>query len=366
MQIIKDWYKRRFSDPQVVILLLLLVIGFVVVLAFGRILAPLLTAIVFAYLLESTVQRLELWGVRRIVGVLLVFLGFVVVQTFLIFGVVPVLVRQMTQFVQQTPQYVGRFQDLMKGLPERYPNLVTEVQIEQFLAEIGNDISGLGQLALSQTSSAVSLVLALIVFLVLVPILVFFLLKDKDKIIDWAKGYLPKERLLVNRVWGEVDDQIGNYVRGKTLEILIVGFVSFVTFQLLGLQYAILLATLVGFSVLIPYIGAAIVTLPIAIIAYSQFGWTSEFAAVMVAYGIIQLLDGNVLVPFMFSEVVDLHPVAIIVAVLLFGGVWGFWGIFFAIPLATLFQAVIRALPIRAGEPVEDTETEGSPVLADP
>jgi len=95
----------------------------------------------------------------------------------------------------------------------------------------------------------------------------------------------------------------------------------------------------------IPYIGAAVVTLPIAAIAFFQWGWSPEFWYILVAYGIIQALDGNVLVPLLFSEVVNLHPVAIIIAVLVFGGLWGFWGVFFAIPLATLVQAVLGSWP---------------------
>jgi putative permease len=80
-------------------------------------------------------------------------------------------------------------------------------------------------------------------------------------------------------------------------------------------------------------------------IAWFQWGWSPEFIWLSVAYGVIQALDGNVLVPMLFSEVVNLHPVAIVVAILLFGGFWGFWGVFFAIPLATLVQAVINAWP---------------------
>jgi putative permease len=142
-----------------------------------------------------------------------------------------------------------------------------------------------------------------------------------------------------------VNAQIANYVRGKVWEILIVGAVSYITFSLMGLQYALLLPTLVGLSVIIPYIGAAVVTIPIALVAYFQWGWSAQFAYVMIAYGVIQALDGNVLVPLLFSEVVDLHPIAIIVAVLVFGGIWGLWGLFFAIPLATLVQAVLKAWP---------------------
>ena len=91
--------------------------------------------------------------------------------------------------------------------------------------------------------------------------------------------------------------------------------------------------------------GAAVVTLPIAIVAYFQWGFNSDFAYVMIAYTIIQFLDGNLLVPLLFAEMVNLHPTAIITAVLFFGAVWGIWGVFFAIPLATLIHAVINAWP---------------------
>ena len=129
-----------------------------------------------------------------------------------------------------------------------------------------------------------------------------------------------------------MDLQIGNYIRGKILEIIIVGVVTYIVFAWMGLNYAPLLAALVGLSVLVPYIGAAVVTLPVAVIAYFQWGLSAEFGYLILAYGIIQALDGNVLVPILFSEAVNLHPVAIIVSVLVFGGLWGFWGVFFAIP----------------------------------
>jgi putative permease len=111
----------------------------------------------------------------------------------------------------------------------------------------------------------------------------------------------------------------------------------------MGLQFAMLLGLMVGLSVVVPYIGAAVVTLPVAIVALFQWGWSSEFMWLMIAYSIIQAIDGNILVPLLFSEVVDLHPIAIIVAVLVFGGLWGFWGVFFAIPLATVVQAILKA-----------------------
>ena len=155
---------------------------------------------------------------------------------------------------------------------------------------------------------------------------------------------------MVDRVWSEVNDQIGNYVRGKVAEILIVGVATYIAFAIMDLNYALLLSVLVGFSVLIPYIGAAVVTLPVAMIGYFQWGFEAQLWYMLLAHGIIQALDGNILVPILFSEAVNLHPVAIISAVLLFGGIWGFWGVFFAIPLATLVKAVISAWQDNAAE----------------
>ncbi|MCB1843247.1 MAG: AI-2E family transporter, partial [Halioglobus sp.] len=186
-----------------------------------------------------------------------------------------------------------------------------------------------------------------------IPMLVFFFLKDREKILAWMGGFLPTHRPLLRQIWYEMDEQVANYARGKALEVLIVGSVSYFSFVWLGLNYAALLALLVGLSVIIPYIGAALVTLPVVAVAFFQWGIGSEFYWLVGVYFVIQILDGNVLVPLLFSEAVNLHPVAIILAVLFFGGIWGFWGVFFAIPLATLIKAVLNAWP-RSDTVVQD------------
>ncbi|HEB98696.1 MAG TPA: AI-2E family transporter [Thiotrichales bacterium] len=345
MNIVRRWFDRYLSDPQVVILSLLLISGFVLVVTMGNMLAPVLAAVVIAYLLEGLVAWLERRGMGRTPAVVLVFLVFMLALFFLIFGLIPLLSSQITQFVQHLPDMVAKGQAQLMRLPERYPELVSDDQVQAFMESVRRDLAAFGQKVLSLSLASLIGLITLLVYLILVPVLVFFFLKDKDRILAWVVGYLPRERALTARVWADVNRQIGNYVRGKVWEIFIVGSVSYATFQLMGLQYALLLGTLVGFSVIIPYIGAAVVTIPVALIAYFQWGWSAQFAWVVVAYGIIQALDGNVLVPLLFSEVVNLHPVAIIVAVLVFGGIWGFWGVFFAIPLATLVQAVLKAWP---------------------
>ncbi|MBB3330253.1 putative permease [Halomonas campaniensis] len=343
--VFKGWVDHYFSDEEAVILLVVLVLGFTAVIFLGRMLAPFLTALVIAFLLQGAVSWLERRHVPHLLAVTLVFLGFIGMLLALAFILMPLIWNQLVGLVQETPRMFASGQQLLDDLQERYPQLITPDQIQNWIAVAGREMTQFGQRALTLSLASLGNVLALIIYLVLVPILVFFLLKDRETLVGFTLSLLPQKRTLMTRIWNEMDDQIANYVRGKFIEIIIVGTVAFLTFAYFGLPYSALLAVLVGFSVLVPYIGAAVATLPVAAVAGFHFGMTDEFLYVVIAYGIIQALDGNVLVPILFSEAVNLHPVSIIVAVLFFGGIWGFWGIFFAIPLATLLKALVYAWP---------------------
>lgn len=355
MQFLTDWFKRYFSDPEVVFLAIFLLVGFAVVLTMGHMLAPVLASVVVAYLLEGVVVKIKRYGVPRLAGVLIVFIGFMLFVTLVIFGLMPQVSRQATDLVQQIPAMMTRGQELLMTLPQHYPEIFSQEQVKEMIGVIRQEIATLGQTVLSMSFSSVVGLITILVYLILMPLLVFFFLKDKQLIIDWLTNLLPHNRRLADTVWHDMDRQIANYVRGKFWEIIIVWAASFVTFTLMGLEYAMLLGVLVGLSVIVPYIGAAVVTFPVILIAWFQWGWSTDFVWLSVAYFIIQALDGNVLVPLLFSEAVNLHPVAIIVAILVFGGLWGFWGVFFAIPLATLVQAIITAWPRTDVPAAEDT-----------
>jgi len=353
MNIVARWFKRNLSNPQIVFLGLLLLTVFTVVLFLGDMLTPVLASIVIAYLLEGLVGLLQRRGLPRLPSVVLVYLLFVLFVALVLIGVMPLLSRQVTDLVQQLPNMVSEGTRFLMDLPEHYPDLLTQAQIEELIAFMRAEAVSFGQQVLSWSLANVAGVITILVYLILMPILVFFFMKDKELILGWFRQYLPKHHGIAGHVWRDVDRQISNYIRGKAWEILIVWGASLVTFAAFGLKYAMLLSLLVGLSVIIPYIGAAVVTVPVLLVAWFQWGWSAEFAWLTLAYGIIQALDGNVLVPLIFSEVVNLHPVAIIVAILIFGGLWGFWGVFFAIPLATLVQAVLSAWP----QPPEEPET---------
>lgn len=343
IEIIRKLFRHYFSDPQVIMLGFLLILGFVVVFSLGGMLMPVFISIIIAYLLEGMVSVFERFRIPRIVAVIVVFSLFMTCLLILILWLLPLLSRQIGQLLQDLPSMIASTQKVLMQLPDNYPEVISKTQIMQINDYLTTELTRLGQYLLSVSLASVRGILTFLVYLILVPLMVFFFLKDKTVIIDWARSFLPEERKLAGEVWIEVNQQIGNYVRGKIWEILIVWGVTYVTFILLKVPFTMLLSLFVGLSVLIPYIGATVMFFPVGLIAFFEWGWGAQFAYIMIAQGIIQALDGNLLVPILLSGVVNIHPIAIIVSVLLFGGLWGLWGLFFAIPLATLFHAVSKA-----------------------
>lgn len=346
-KLLNDFLDRYFHDEESIILLVLLVAGLAVLLYFGGVLAPLITAIIIAYLMQGLVNLLLKYGLSARLSFVLVYTVFVGVFLLMLLFLLPRAWNQLRRLISELPNLISQWQASLLELPQNYPNLFSEQQIREFIAVVRGELGGYGQSVLEYSLASIPSVIAWIVFIILVPILVFFVMKDKEQLVNWAGNFLPRNRPLMRRIWLEMDQQIANYVRGKVVEIFIVGGVSFLLFQILGINYALLLSILVGLSVIVPYIGATVITFPIAAVAYVQWGIGADFYTVLVAYGILQMLDGNVLVPVIFSEAVNLHPVAIIAAVLIFGGIWGLAGVFFAIPLATFIKAIINAWPSR-------------------
>jgi len=291
-------------------------------------------------------------------AVVMVYLLFLTLVFFVLIGLLPLLYEQIGELIKQLPAMMSEAQLFVMQLPKHHPSLITAKQVNEMVATLRSELLSYGQSLLTYSWASLLSVITLTVYVILVPLLVFFFLKDKKEITEWFAHYLPKGHDVSVQVWCEVDTQIGNYVRGKFLEVAILLVATYVTFSLMGLNYALLLAVLIGLSVIIPYVGATLVTFPVMLVALFQWGTGDEFFYLMLAYAIIQGLDGVVLVPLLFSEVVNLHPAAIMVAILFFGGVGGFWGVFFAIPLATLVQAVLTAWPKFSSETIIDLPDE--------
>lgn len=361
VEVLKKWIDQIFVEEEAIILLLIIFGSLLLMITMGNVLAPVVSSLILAFMMQGVIDQLMRRNVPQWAAVSVAFFIFVGSFLLALLVVLPLAWQQMTKLFNELPGMLSQLQQLLLILPERYPLLFSESQVQEWAILARAELGKLGQLVLSFSISSIPNLFAILIYLVLVPILVFFFLKDRTVIRNWLAAFLPSERPMLSKVWHEMNDQVANYVRGKAIEIVIVGAVSYIAFAALGLNYAALLAVLVGLSVVIPYIGAAVVTLPIAMIGFFQWGWGTDFITLLVVYAIIQALDGNVLVPLLFSEAVNLHPVAIILAVLFFGGFWGLWGVFFAIPLATLIKAVLNAWPVKhSNTPDIDTDLQNA------
>ena len=344
-EVLTRWYQRYLSQEEAVILLVMLTLAFAIMLFFGDILAPVLVAVILAYLMQGVANVLRQRGLPGELSVAFSTLLFLGGFFAVLFGLAPLVWRQLVALVREAPAIIEAWRKVLVTLPEEYPVFFTQQQVNELTAAIQAEMASVGQILVTKGLSSIPSVLAAIVYLILIPLMVFFFLKDREQLTGWFASFLPAKRPLLNRIWSELNLQFANYARGKGIEVLIVGSASYVVFAVFSLNYAALLGLLVGLSVIVPYIGAALVTIPVVVVAYFQFGVTPDFYWVVGAYLLIQVLDGNVLVPLLFSEAVNLHPVAIVIAVLFFGGLWGLWGVFFAIPLATLVNAILSAWP---------------------
>ncbi|KGT92450.1 permase [Erwinia typographi] len=345
LDLLIQWYRRRFSDPQAIALLAILIAAFCILFFFNGLLAPLLVALVVAYLLEWPTVRLERLGCSRTWATTIVLIIFASLLLVLVLVVAPVAWQQGINLAHEMPTMLNNLYQYATRLPERFPTLMDVGIVDIVVENLRSRLSGMGDQLVKYSLASLMGIMTLAIYLVLVPLMVFFLLKDKEQMLAAISRVLPRNRGLAGQVWQEMNQQVSNYIRGKVLEMVVVGIASWVGFLAIGMNYSLLLAVLVGFSVLIPYVGALAVTLPVVGVGLAQWGLGSDFWTMIIVYLVIQALDGNILVPVLFSEAVNLHPLVIMLSVVIFGGLWGFWGVFFAIPLATLVKAVVHAWP---------------------
>lgn len=343
-QVLKKWFESYLADEEAITLLLIIITGLVVVVYAGHIVGPIIASIIIAYLLQGMLSRLERF-LPYSLSLGLTYSFFISLCLLLMFVALPLIVKQLSTLAVELPKVLQKLQGLLVQLQQDYPQVLSHEQTQSMVNLFAERAAGFAQSVVSFSFSSIGNVFTLMVYAVLIPIMVFFFLRDRAQILQWLGSFLPESRPMMRKVWHEMNIQVAGYARGKALEVFMVGTVSFIVFSMLGLNYAALLGLLVGLSVIVPYIGATVATLPVMLVAFFQFGYSAQLAYVMLAYGVIQFIDGNVLVPVLFSEAVNMHPLAIIIAVLVFGGLWGVWGVFFAIPLATLIKALLSAWP---------------------
>ncbi|MGU9951211.1 MAG: AI-2E family transporter [Gammaproteobacteria bacterium WSBS_2016_MAG_OTU1] len=340
-----SWLEGIFSNLDINKLIAVGAVAGLFVWFLGNEMLPFFIALLIAYLLEGCVQHLERFGVKRsysIALVILLTLTIICVSLYLL----PLLALQLRGVANDLPNIVTLVTSASHSITAYLPAGFEAPTEEEITTSINNSIADIGKFILGHSLGLAINVFSVFLYLVLMPLLVFFLLKDKTIILQAAQRYMPRTPIFAE-LWASVDEQFGSYVRGKFIEGGIIGLSSWLVLNFWEANYAFSLAALIGLSVFVPFVGAIAVTIPVVILVYVQFGDSSAFFWIIGLYALIQALDGQLLVPLLFSEVVKLHPVAIFVAIIFFGNLWGIWGVFFAIPLASIVKSLLMVIDAR-------------------
>ena len=342
---INKLFNKLFSNEESLIFSLLILTFLLVLYFFGGLLTPFIISLIFAYLLIGLTKNLIKYGLTELVSLIISYVIFLLSSIGFLIWLIPLIFQQTQAFFIEVPIWLNNFRSFIENLVQSNQELVSSDQISSFFTEFIGRLSSISQGVLDASISGIQDTLVFSIYLIMIPVLVFFFLFDKERIVKGFLMLLPKKRAMLSEVWIEMDDQLSNYVWGKGVEILIVGFAAAVIFGMMGLNYTALLSIIVGVSVLIPYVGAFLATIPVVIVAFLQFGIGFDLYMIVGLYLLLQALDGYLLVPILFSDAVKLHPVVIMLAVFVFGGIFGFWGAFFSIPLATFIKAVWNSWP---------------------
>ena len=342
---INKLFNKLFSNEESLIFSLLILAFLLVLYFFGGLLTPFIISLIFAYLLIGLTKNLIKYGLTELASLIISYVIFLLSGIGFLVWLIPLIFQQTQAFFIEVPVWLNNFRSFIENLVQSNQELVSSDQISSFFTEFIGRLSSISQGVLDASISGIQDTLVFSIYLIMIPVLVFFFLFDKERIVRGFLMLLPKKRAMLSEVWIEMDDQLSNYVWGKGVEILIVGFVAAVIFGTMGLNYTALLSIIVGVSVLIPYVGAFLATIPVVVVAFLQFGIGFDLYMIVGLYLLLQALDGYLLVPILFSDAVKLHPVVIMLAVFVFGGIFGFWGAFFSIPLATFIKAVWNSWP---------------------
>ncbi len=341
---LKGFFRNYFYEEEQFAALFLLIIAGILLYFIGSTITPIFVSILIAYLLNGVMNFFEGKNFSKKTAFYFSFTIFLIFYLIVLVSL-PFVTGQIASLINELPAIVAFVQNLFDNLIIRYPNFFTTEQVEEIFASSTSFIPSIAEQVLIQLNTGFSAIMNALIFLILTPILVFFFLKDKSEMLSYVTYFLPNKRILLSQIWSDLNIQLFGYVRGKALEMIIVGSVTTLAFLILGVNYSVILGILVGMSVLIPLFGAILVTIPVVAIGLFQWGLDTPFFIFLFVYLLIQILDGNVLFPLLMGNEVNLHPVLIILAILVFGGIWGFWGLLLAVPIATLIRAVFKVWP---------------------
>lgn len=332
----------RITNPEYLpaLTFLLVAIGFI------TLTYPYLKAAYFAmiltYLLVSPHRALMRLGCSQLAATALLMLLITSLLLIVLFVFLPMLSNEMVLLIKSIPHYLNVLNTRLTEWLANHPKWQSNLSYEMMLKPIQNNLALFGKHVLEVSFTSLFSVFNWMIYCILVPILTGLILQDRDTMMPWLTQWLPEQHSCLKTFFKEIDAQMGYYLRGKVIEFLLVSILTTLGLSVMGLNYALLMGLLVGLSVFIPIVGLFIVIIPIVFIGLTQWGLAAHFGYTMILFTVIMLLDAYLIVPMLFAGRMALHPAVILIAILCFGGLFGFWGILLALPLATVVRSLLH------------------------
>lgn len=317
---------------------------------FCWLLAPILTPFVLgaglAYAGDPIVDRLQRWGLSRTAGVCVVFVVITIVGLASLVLLLPMLQTQLTTLLQNIPEWLAWLQN--SGLSRIGITLPDGMRLDaegfkKVIAEHWSEAGGVLKEVWKHVSASGGALLTAIANLLLVPVVTFYLLRDWDHLVAWIRGVIPPRSLpKVGAMARETDEVLGAFIRGQLTVMAALTLYYWVALWLAGLDLALLVGLIVGLISFVPYLGAIVGVLTAVIAMLVQTQELLPFVWLAVVFGLGQVLESNVLTPWLVGDKIGLHPVAVIFAVMAGGQLFGFVGVMLALPVAAVLAVLLR------------------------
>ena len=376
-----SWFFKWFLDNKAVtVFLVALLLGlnifilskisflFIPVIDFlSVVMLPVILSGLLFYLLNPLVDLMEKYKINRVLAISIIF---VIIAVLLIIGLavaIPNLQRQVVIFAQNVPSYLEDadrvIDDLVtKRLPDDF-----RPQLEQVLAQFSTQAtawaSNISSKAVNWVSALISGTSQVIVALIIMPFMLFYLLRDGKGLRDYITQFLPnKLREPVGKVLSDVNQQLANYVRGQITVAVIVAIMFIIFFKIIGLRYAVALGVTAGILNLVPYLGSFLAMIPALVLGL--IAGPVMLLKVIIVFIVEQTIEGRFVSPLILGSQLNIHPITILFVLLTSGSMFGIWGVLLGIPIYASAKVVISAIfdwykgVSGLYEPVEETDRE--------
>lgn len=308
----------------------------------GDVILPFLVGGAIAYFLDPLADRLERAGLSRAAATAAIATIATLAFVVLALAVVPMLVRQLTGLIETAPAIAARLQSFLTAT---FPSLMEPGSvINETLASLGNAIKARGgELATTLLSSAMTVV-NFVVFIVVVPVVAFYMLLDWDRMVAKIDSWLPRDHTpTIRAIATEIDRVLSGFVRGQISVCLILGTFYAVALMAAGLNFGLIAGALAGGLTFIPYVGALVGgTLAIGLALFQFWGDWVSIGLIVGIFAVGQFLEGNVITPRLVGSSVGLHPLWLIFALSALGTLFGFVGMLVAVPVAAMIGVLTR------------------------